>query len=284
MPVKLTIGQQYTKASFPYWKLISFICLMSAIMVSMAMNKDAYIASQKDIFSISNNALQILPSEIWHNITYLGDALILIPLLSFICLINTRMWAAMFGAMPLAFSLSHLGKNFFAIPRPAAVLEHQQFTIIGETLTAYTSFPSGHTITIFTAISAMVFVLLREVKISEQGKRYWIYISLMVATVVAISRVAVGAHWPADLAFGAILGTVSGLSGEYLSRHYSKWWNWTKVKPTLLGYFILGFCFILFVFTISEKLPELTIIWIAISVSAIVGTYIALKSILQNEH
>ncbi|MGE6448500.1 phosphatase PAP2 family protein [Pseudoalteromonas sp. SD03] len=284
MPVKLTIGQQYTKASFPYWKLISFICLMSAIMVSMAMNKDAYIASQKDIFSISNNALQILPSEIWHNITYLGDALILIPLLSFICLINTRMWAAMFGAMPLAFSLSHLGKNFFAIPRPAAVLEHQQFTIIGETLTAYTSFPSGHTITIFTAISAMVFVLLREVKISEQGKRYWIYISLMVATVVAISRVAVGAHWPADLAFGAILGTVSGLSGEYLSRHYSKWWNWTKVKPTLLGYFILGFCFILFVFTISEKLPELTLIWIAISVSAIVGTYIALKSILQNEH
>ena len=201
MPVKLTIGQQYTKASFPYWKLISFICLMSAVMVSMAMNKDAYIASQKDIFSISNNALQILPSEIWHNITYLGDALILIPLLSFICLINTRMWAAMFGAVPLAFSLSYLGKNFFAIPRPAAVLEHQQFTIIGETLTAYTSFPSGHTITIFTAISAMVFVLLREVKISEQGKTYWIYISLMVATVVAISRVAVGAHWPVDLAF-----------------------------------------------------------------------------------
>lgn len=284
MPVKLTIGQQYTKASFPYWKLISFICLMSAIMVSMAMNKDAYIASQKDIFSISNNALQILPSEIWHNITYLGDALILIPLLSFICLINTRMWAAMFGAVPLACALSHLGKSFFAIPRPAAVLEHHQFTIIGDTLTAYTSFPSGHTITIFTAISAMVFVLLREAKISEKHKTYWIYLSLMVATVVAISRVAVGAHWPADLAFGAILGTVSGLSGEYLSRHYSKWWNWTKVKPTLLGYFILGFCFILFVFTISEKLPELTLIWIAISVSAIVGTYIALKSILQNEH
>ena len=284
MPVKLTIGQQYTKASFPYWKLISFICLMSAIMVSMAMNKDAYIASQKDIFSFSNNALQILPSEIWHNITYLGDALILIPLLSFICLVNTRMWAAMFGAVPLACALSHLGKSFFAIPRPAAVLEHQQFTIIGDTLTAYTSFPSGHTITIFTAISAMVFVLLREAKISEQHKTYWIYLSLMVATVVAISRVAVGAHWPADLAFGAIIGTISGLSGEYLSRHYSKWWNWAKVKPAILGYFVLGFCFILLVCTISGKLPELTIIWIAISVSAIVGTYITLKSILQNEH
>ena len=61
-------------------------------------------------------------------------------------------------------------------------------------------------------------------------------------------------------------------------------WNWAKVKPAILGYFVLGFCFILLVCTISGKLPELTIIWIAISVSAIVGTYITLKSILQDEH
>jgi len=284
MPVKLTIGQHYIKASFPYWKLLSLLCLMSAVMISMALNKNAYVASQKDIFSFSNNALQILPSEIWHNITYLGDALILIPLLSFICLVNTRMWAAMFGAIPLACSLSHFGKNYFAIPRPAAVLDHQQFTIIGDALTAHTSFPSGHTITIFTAVSAVVFVLLREAKINNQHLTCWVYLSIAVATLVAISRVAVGAHWPADLAFGAIIGTVSGLSGEYLSRHYSKWWYWAKVKPAILGCFILTFCFALLVCTITGKLPELTVIWLAISVSAIVGSYITLRSIFQNEH
>jgi len=283
MSVKLTIGQLYTKAGISSWKPISLVCLTSAVMIIVALNRDLYIASQTNIFSISNQALQILPSKVWHNITYLGDALILIPLLSFICLINTRMWAAMFGAIPLACSLSHLGKNFFAIPRPAAVLDHQQFTIIGETLTAYTSFPSGHTITIFTALSAMVFVLLRETKSSDQQKTYWIYLSLLVATVVAISRVAVGAHWPADLALGAIIGSISGLSGEYLSRQYSKWWNWTKTTPSILGYFILCFSLILLWSTICGKYPNLSVIWMAITVSSIVGTHIILKPILRNE-
>lgn len=254
---------------------------MSAVMVSMAFNKDSYITSQKGIFSFSNNALQILPNEVWHNITYLGDALILIPLLSFVCLINTKMWAAMFGAVPLAFSLSHLGKNFFAIPRPAAVLDNQQFTIIGETLTAYTSFPSGHTITIFTAISAIVFVLSRDVKISEQHKTYWMYWSILGATIVATSRVAVGAHWPADLVFGAIIGAISGLSGEYLTRRYSSWWQWTNTKPLYLGYFILFFCGVLLFCTVNGKVPELAIVWSAIIVSTIVGTYIALMAALN---
>ncbi|TLX46340.1 PAP2 family protein [Pseudoalteromonas phenolica] len=283
MPAKLTISLHSSKARLPYWKPLSIICLISTVLISMALNKGAYLNSQKAIFSLSNNALQIMPSEFWYNITFMGDALILIPLLSFICLLNTRMWAAMFGAVPLAFSLSHLGKNFFAIPRPAAVLEHQNMTIIGDTLTAFTSFPSGHTITIFTAMSAIVFVALKETNISKQLRSGLIITSVLIAVVVGVSRVAVGAHWPADIVMGAIIGCIAGLSGEYLSRRYSSWWNWTKVNPTYLGYFILGFCFILLACTITGKLPELTIIWAAIGISALVGTFITLKALLENE-
>lgn len=224
-----------------------------------------------------------MPSEIWYNITYMGDALILIPFLSFICLINTRMWAAIFGAIPLAFSLSHLSKSFFSIPRPAAVLDHQNMTIIGDTLTAYTSFPSGHTITIFTAMSAIVFVGFKETLISRELNSGLLLAVFLIASIVGISRVAVGAHWPADIVMGAIVGIISGLSGEYISRKYLNWWHWKIEKKAYLGCFILTFSFILFASMISGKLPELIIIWTAIIISALVGTYITLKTLLDNE-
>lgn len=283
MPAKLTASLRYSNTRFLQWKPISILCLMSTVLISMALNKSVYLTSQKDIFSLSNSALQIMPSEFWNNVTYMGDALILIPLLSFICLINTRMWAAMFGAVPLAFSLSHLGKNFFAIPRPAAVLEHQNMTIIGDTLTAFTSFPSGHTITIFTAMSAIVFVGIKETTFSKQLKSGLLITFILIATLVGVSRVAVGAHWPADILIGAIIGIIAGLSGEYLSREYSMWWHSKNENRAYLGYFVLFFSFILLACVVSGKYPELVIIWTAIMVSALVGTYITLKALLKNE-
>ncbi len=39
----------------------------------------------------------------------------------------------------------------------------------------------------------------------------------MLALGVACSRVAVGAHWPADTAVGAAAGMLSGLSGAWLA-------------------------------------------------------------------
>lgn len=263
-----------------YWKPFALFLLFSALVSSIALNKDQYIASQLKVFIFGNQTFQFLPQYFWHNVTYLGDALILVPLLSFICLFSVKAWAAMFGSVPLAFIISHAGKAFFAIPRPAAVLEHDQFTIIGRTLAAHTSFPSGHTITIFTAMSALIFVYLKQDKHHSNLRNSVIAMLLFIATITAISRVAVGAHWPADLLLGALLGGMAGMSGEYLSRHYSKWWNWAVTKPIYLGYFILNFCALLLYLTISGETPALFIVWVAIIVSGTVGTYISLKAIL----
>ena len=286
MSTKIIIDQTHSESSLPYWKLITFIGLVTIIMISMAMDKDIYLADQKDIFLITNEALQTIPNIVWLNITYLGDALILIPLISFVSIINTRIWAAMFGAIPLAFSLSHLGKNFFAIPRPAAVLDSQQFHIIGERLTAFTSFPSGHTITIFAAASAILFVVLAKRKNSPnaQIRSFGIILILAVATIVGISRVAVGAHWPADVVFGAVLGVISGMSGEYLSRRYIKWWSWMNDYPVYLSVFIFMFSFILIVCSVNGLVHSLFVTRLAIAISATTGTYITLKSILLNEN
>ncbi|AMJ76586.1 phosphatase PAP2 family protein [Alteromonas stellipolaris] len=270
-----------TKFKTTNWVAIFAFLIVVLVLFSIALDKNAYLASQTVLFSMGNQALQILPEIFWHNVTYLGDALVLIPLLSFICLFNKRAWAAMFGAIPLACILSHAGKNFFAIPRPAAILDLEQFTIIGSTLTAHSSFPSGHTITIFTTLSAIWFVTVNVDNKRDYSKFILTTLLCLVASITAISRVAVGAHWPADLIFGAVLGIVAGFSGEYLTRRYSGWWHWVKEKPLYLGYFVLFFCGVLLFSAVNGKVPQLAIVWAAIIVSTIVGTYIALKASLN---
>lgn len=269
----------YEENRFFYWKPIVIFLMCALVLSSLALDKEAYVASQLTIFLKINKLLQFTPQEFWHNVTYLGDALILVPLLSFICLINKQAWAAMFGAVPLALAMSHLGKAYFAIPRPAAILDHQQFTIIGNTLAANTSFPSGHTITIFTAVFALIFVLLRNYKPANSMKLI-IGALVTIATIVAISRVAVGAHWPTDLLLGAIVGYIAGLSGEYLSRKYRAWWEWINNKPLFLGLFILCFCLILVICTEIGKYPDLLITWGAIAVSGVVGSFYLIRELL----
>lgn len=274
----VTVNTKFNTAS---WRAIFAFSIVVLVIFSIALDKNTYLASQTVVFSLGNQALQILPEIFWHNVTYLGDALVLVPLLSFICLFNKRAWAAMFGAIPLACVLSHAGKSFFAIPRPAAILDLEQFTIIGSTLTAHTSFPSGHTITIFTAMSAIWFVIVNADYKRDYSKFIITILLWLVASITAVSRVAVGAHWPADLIFGAVLGIVAGFSGEYLTRRYSGWWHWAKAKPLYLGYFVLLFCGVLLFSVVNGKVPELAIVWAAITVSTIVGTYIALMAALN---
>jgi len=42
----------------------------------------------------------------------------------------------------------------------------------------------------------------------------------VLAVLVAISRVAVGAHWPLDVVAGAVLGWLAGLSGAVIAHRY----------------------------------------------------------------
>jgi undecaprenyl-diphosphatase len=64
----------------------------------------------------------------------------------------------------------------------------------------YASFPSGHAITVFAVASAIALFARRT------G-----LVLLLPAVAVAISRVAIGAHYPSDVLAGAALGFVSAL-------------------------------------------------------------------------
>ena len=177
---------------------------------------------QQAVFLAWNTSFAALPSALWSAITLLGDSTVLMPLLALFVLGRPRVWAAVLASVPAGALMSVSVKHWAAVPRPAAVLEQTWFNLIGPAL-QHNSFPSGHTISAFAAAAAVLATCVAR----PQRRRDWALIAcgLLTATLIALSRLAVGAHWPLDLAAGAAIGWLAGLSGAALARHPG-WWHW----------------------------------------------------------
>ncbi len=190
------------------------------------LNRAGYWLVQRDWFLALNGALSHWPAALWLNLTELGDGAVLLILLTPLLIKQPQAWIAMVGAVPVAALLSTVGKHLAAIARPAAVLDPDQFTLLGHRVSAHNSLPSGHSITVFAAAIA----ILASLSLQPQCWHRWPLRLLVVllASLVCLSRVAVGAHWPLDLLVGATAGWIAGLSGAALTRHYSGWWRWSQ--------------------------------------------------------
>jgi len=139
----------------------------------------------------------------------LGDTLVgLCLLLPFLRRRPDLVLAALWAALP-ATLLSHGLKTGLAVARPVAELG-AQVHVIGPYLQAG-SFPSGHTTTLFVLASVLALGL---------RTRSMVPAVLMLALLAALSRVAVGAHWPMDIAGGILCGWLSGSLGLHLARRF----------------------------------------------------------------
>ena len=86
--------------------------------------------------------------------------------------------------------LTQIIKRTTDIPRPASVLPHDMFQIIGDPLLA-NAFPSGHSVTALLFTACLIFYF---------RPRAWIALLILAAGLMAaFSRIAVGAHWPLDV-------------------------------------------------------------------------------------
>lgn len=231
------------KANFSNVKW-SFLILPAVILLALviflwtkdALSKEGYIDIQKNCFLFINGKLSQFP-DIEYNMTQLGNALIVMSLLSMLVVILPKMWEAMIWGSLFSAIFTNGLKNIFKIPRPAAVLDHNSFKIIGETLAGNNSLPSGHSITIFT----MVTILMLGFSPSKFWQKIlWFAGWVALGAGLALSRVALGAHYPLDVIVGGVFGYVSGVCGILLTEKL-RWWNWLsdrKYSPFLFILFL----------------------------------------------
>ncbi|NRB25058.1 phosphatase PAP2 family protein [Shewanella sp.] len=170
----------------------SFLAVLLLLFVAHILTLNAQ--TNLEAFSWFNELGASLPNWLLLCVTDFGDG-ITAGALILICLTYKPQWLYRVIVTTLLCALCvHFFKQYFDAPRPAAVLE--VINIIGKARYEH-AFPSGHTTTAF-ALAGVIWLL---------ADKLWCKLSvLMLAVAVGLSRIAVGAHWPEDIAFGAILG------------------------------------------------------------------------------
>lgn len=186
---------------------------------------DNYVQVQKSAFLYINAELSQFPTIIY-NLTQLGDALILLSLLTIFILYTPKLWEALLSASLVSALFSNVLKKIFSVPRPAAMLDNDSFTIIGKTLTGHNSLPSGHSITVFTILTVLLYAFMPK---KWSNKLAWSIVVVAIGLLLVFTRVGVGAHYPLDVLSGSIIGYISGLAGIFISNKY-KLWHWINDK------------------------------------------------------
>lgn len=168
----------------------------------------------ESLFVALNAAAVALPDTFWSCLTILGTGAAAFAVLTPLAARAPRLILAALAGGILAGLFTHLLKPTFNAARPAAELSADQIRIIGETLT-HNALPSGHSVTAFALAGLAVAAASRPGRAA-----LW---ALPLAALVALSRVAVGAHWPVDILVGGAGGWLCGIAGERLSRRWRLW-------------------------------------------------------------
>ena len=155
-----------------------------------------------------NQLFAPVAAPVWTGLSLLGNGWGILGVTAPLLLRAPRLMWAWICAAPFAIVFARAGKGFLVSPRPAAEVDNAQMRIVGEVL-HNVSMPSGHTTTAFAVAAAIFFALTP----AQRSRHWWI---LLLALGTGLSRIAVGAHWPGDVAVGISLGLLAGLLGNVL--------------------------------------------------------------------
>ena len=210
---------------FPPVVLLSFIAL--TFFYKNALDIYAYIEIQKDLFFSLNSILSKLPVLLF-NITQLGDAIVFLPLFTVFIIYSPKFWSTLLTSSFIGLLFSTSLKKIFLVPRPAAVFDHESFTIIGRTLVStHSSLPSGHSITTFMIITILLFAFMPK---KFKYKVFWLLFILSAGLFIAFSRVGVGAHYPFDVIIGCAIGYIAAIFGILINNNISFGESLIKIK------------------------------------------------------
>lgn len=139
---------------------------------------------------------RVTGGAVWLLLSLLGEGTVLLGLGALLVVRRPRaLWPFALGAVCLVLLLLPL-KEAFGMPRPLTVLGEDGVLVIGRRL-GKNGFPSGHTATAFLGAH------IAWSRFRPGGARWLV---LVAACSCGLSRIAIGAHWPEDVAAGAGLG------------------------------------------------------------------------------
>lgn len=176
------------------------------------------------------HTLDMGPDAFWSFATQFGDAGAAFLLLLVLSRFSPASASLVLKCLLLGSILSRVLKDVLASPRPLGVLDPSLLSLIGDPPSGPNSMPSGHAM---TAAALVCLMLWMHPKVSNKP---YVWIPLLAwGAVVALSRVVVGAHWPADILVGFGLGlAVTWLAWEWEQRH-----SWAAKVNSVPGQYLL---------------------------------------------
>lgn len=227
--VPTDLGEQKTEIQDPHywvWGWPLFVLITSCVIY--------FSQSNQSLFFTINRLSQYTGDMFWAVLTIFSDGLV-----SFIILVPwirrkpRLIWAVFLAAV--MFTLIGQGiKRIVDVPRPPQVLAPDAFHLIGPDWGQH-AFPSGHAAMIFMLAGVFVFTI---------NKTRWRWPFIMLASLIALSRVVVGVHWPLDILAGSAIGWVGVWIGLCLSKYSG--WGWRGIGQKILGIVLLAACVVLF--------------------------------------
>jgi membrane-associated phospholipid phosphatase len=237
---------QHTLSSPPnarLWFAIATMLIAAGVFIQ-------YADWHSNLMLVLNQAATRLPDTLWSCLTVTGLGWSVLILVSSMHRgdLGARL---VLTAFILGGTVTHTIKPFLGLPRPGEVLPLDLLHFIGNPVINYHSMPSGHALAALT-MGTLWFCLIR----TQQLPKWLAAVSWSLVLGIAASRVAVAAHWPADVLVGSGLGMMVGWVAWRFPfawpRHTPNAFPWLPVLVESLGAFAA--------FTINEGMP-LALIW-----------------------
>lgn len=180
-----------------YW---AWACLLVALTLTAACGYEGG-------FLRLNDAASAFPPWVWQWLTSFGDERMAFAIGLLLSIHRPRVFWTLVLAALVASAYSRGLKPLFDMPRPPAVLDSASFNLIGPSHRR-NSFPSGHSVTAGVLFGVLV-----------QYARWPVTRALLtlLAVLVGLSRVALGVHWPVDVAAGLMGGVLAAWIGARLA-------------------------------------------------------------------
>lgn len=224
----------------------------------------------------SIHASPIFPTWVWSVMNLFGDAWVALLLLllaerraGYMTSWIVKIW------LTGAFIVQAI-KYVFPMPRPAAILGIDQLSLIDTPPLVASSMPSGHALAAISCGFALMLLLkIRGVRKSS------LYAVGVASVVAAWSRVAVGAHWPADVIAGAGLAVLV-LVLSTLWEQRNGWNQWFEKSGGLFFLIVLHLLIALHLFQPQSKLFIVQLIQLSLSALSIFRAYFLFKEYLRH--